>query len=203
MSTESTDSPVASTAMGDSQLSWKALMGAGVLISVLGLLAVLAPLVTGVGLSLLLGAFLVIGGLGHIAHAFTAPGWTGSLWQIVLALLYTFAGIALLVNPVLGLTSLTFLLIVYFAIEGLVEIVMGLQLRSESQWGWYVASGVLSLVLAGLLWAGFPSTAAWAVGLLVGIGLLSTGLTLIVAAYFGRRTSTSRVEETFGEPGSG
>jgi len=178
-------------------------MGVGVLISVLGVVAILAPFVTGVTLSIVVGALLVVGGLGHVAHAFTAPGWTGSLWQVILALIYTFAGISLLANPVLGLTTLTLLLVFYLAIEGLAEIVLGLSMRSEPQWGWFVASGVVSLVLAGLLWAGFPSNAAWAVGLLVGLGLLSTGLAMVVTAYLGRRSSTSRVQEKFGEPRSG
>jgi uncharacterized membrane protein HdeD (DUF308 family) len=199
----STGTPFALPAAGDRQLSWQILMGVGVLISILGVVAILAPLLTGVTLSIIVGALLVVGGLGHVAHAFTAPRWTGSLWQVILALVYTFAGISLLANPILGLTTLTLLLVFYLAIEGVAEILMGLGMRSEPQWGWFVVSGVVSLLLAGLLWAGFPSTAAWAVGLLVGLGLLSTGLTLVVTAYLGRQNSQSRVAKKFGEPRSG
>jgi len=199
----STGTPFASTASGDRQPSWQALTGVGVLISILGVVAILAPFVTGVTISIVVGALLVVGGLGHVAHAFTVPGWTGSLWQVILALIYTFAGISLLANPVLGLTTLTLLIVFYLAIEGLAEIVLGLSTRSEPQWGWFVVSGVVSLALAGLLWAGFPSTAAWAVGLLVGLSLLSTGLAMVVAAYLGRQNSQSRVAKKFGEPRSG
>jgi uncharacterized membrane protein HdeD (DUF308 family) len=166
-------------------------MAVGVVIAVLGVLAILAPLVTGVALSILLGALLVVGGLVHVAHAFRAGGWTGSLWQVALGVLYTVAGISLLANPVVGLATLTLLLIVYFAIEGIVEVVGGLLTRSDPRWGWVVASGVVSLLLAALLWAGFPSTAAWAIGLLVGIQLLSTGLLLVAVGYLDREATTT------------
>ena len=194
----STDIPSTPTASDDRQLSWQVLVGAGALVSVLGVVAIIAPFITSVTLSVVVGALLVVGGLGHVAHAFTAPGWAGSLWQVVLALVYTFAGISLLANPVLGLATLTLLLVFYLAIEGVAEILMGLGMRPAPQWGWFVASGVVSLVLAGMLWVGFPSTATWAVGLLVGAGLLSTGLAMVVAGYLGRRSSTSRVDETVG-----
>jgi len=199
----STDSPFASAGSADRQPNWQTLVGVGVLVAILGAVAILAPFVTGVTLSIVVGALLVVGGLGHVAHAFTAPGWSGSLWQVILALVYTFAGISLLANPILGLTTLTLLLVFYLAIEGVAEVVLGLSTRSEPQWGWFVASGVVSLVLAGLLWAGFPSTATWAVGLLVGLGLLSTGLAMVSVGYLGRQSSRSRVEEKFGEPRSG
>ena len=199
-----TDIQQQSTALDTQRVNWRLLAGAGALISVLGLVAILAPFLTGIGLSLLLGTLLVIGGLGHIAHAFRAAGWTGSLWQVVLALLYAGTGIVTLTNPVLGLVTLTLLLVVYFAMEGAVEVVMGLRLRPESQWAWFVGSGVLSFVLAGLLWVGFPSTAVWAVGLLFGINLLSTGITLIAVALSDREPVTASTEErSTGEPETG
>lgn len=166
---------------------WRYLMGGGVLIAILGIIAVFTPYVTGIVLSLLLGAILVAGGFVHVAHAFRATHWTGALWQIVLALVYGVVGIALLANPVIGLTTLTILLIAFLFVEGVVELLMGFQIRPEPRWGWMVASGVISLVLGGLLLLGFPSTAAWALGLLVGLSLLSTGISMMSVAYVGRR----------------
>lgn len=189
MSSESTTmSPLVPNELRE---SWRYLMGAGIVIAILGVLAIFAPFVTGVGLSILLGAFLVVGGIVHFAHAFSARGWTGSLWQIVLAIVYAVAGISLLVNPVFGLTTLTILLIIYLLVDGVAEIIVGLQSRSEPRWGWLVASGVISLVLAGLLWAGFPSTALWAIGLLFGISLLSTGISMVAIAYGVRKLPES------------
>ncbi|WP_415380604.1 HdeD family acid-resistance protein [Halosimplex sp. TS25] len=187
----------------NSRRSWRYLMGVGVLITVLGVLAVAAPFVTGVTVSILLGALLVFGALGHVVNAFTVGGLAGTLWQLALAILYAVAGISLLANPVIGLTTVTLLLIVYFAVEGLIEIAVGVQRRAEPHWFWYVASGAVSLVLAGLLWAGFPSTAAWAVGLLTGLHLLSTGLLLVYVGYVGRRGGVASGSEAMGELRSG
>jgi uncharacterized membrane protein HdeD (DUF308 family) len=177
-------------------------MGAGVLITVLGLIAIAAPFVTGVAVSVLLGALLVVGALGHGINAVSAGGVAGTVWQIALAAIYAVAGISLLANPVLGLTTVTILLIVYFAVEGLVEVAMGVGTRTDPNWPWYVVSGTVSLLLAGLLWAGFPSTAAWAVGLLTGIHLLSTGLLLVYVGYTGRRSGVAS-GEAMGEARSG
>jgi len=200
----SVDTPsVSSVVPSEEQRDWRYLAGVGIVIAVLGVFAILAPFVTGVGLSILLGSLFVVGGLAHATHAFSGDGWAGSLWQIVLAVLYAAAGIALLANPVLGLASLTILLVAYLALEGVVEIVGGLSMRSDPQWGWIVASGVLSIVLAGLLWAGLPSTALWAVGLLVGTHLLSTGLALVLVGYLERGTTTLPGETLDGEPRSG
>lgn len=164
------------------ETSWRSLEIAGVIIAVLGVLGIFFPFVTGISVSLLLGGLLVVGGLVHIAHAFRARGWKGFIGEAILAIVYTFAGLTLLTNPVLGLTTLTLLLIAYFLLSGVVEAVIGFQIRGDPGWVWSVASGALSLVLGVLLWLGFPGTAAWAIGLLFGINLLSTGLAMFVIA---------------------
>ena len=162
------------------EASWRSLEIAGGIIAVLGLLGILCPYVTSVSISLLLGGALVVGGLVHVAHAFRARGWRGFAGQAALAIVYSFAGLSLLANPVLGLTTLTLLLIAYLLLSGVVEAVIGLQIRGDPKWGWVLASGVVSIVLGVLLLAGFPSTAAWALGLFFGISLLSTGVSMIV-----------------------
>jgi len=181
------------------QGSWRYLMGAGAILAILGVLAIIFPFVTGLALSLLLGALLVVGSILHFAHAFSAQKWTGAVWQILLGLLYVVAGIALMANPVVGITTLTILLIAYFLVDGVIEIVMGFQLRGEHGWGWMIASGVISLILAGLIWVNFPSSAAWAVGLLFGVGLLTTGISMMLVANGGRRA----VQEAPAAPAAG
>ncbi|WP_435345858.1 HdeD family acid-resistance protein [Haloarchaeobius sp. HRN-SO-5] len=187
MSTESTTAaPAVPTEL---QQNWRFLLGTGIVISLLGVLAFFTPFVTGIAISYLLGGLLIVGGLVHVVNAFTVRGWKGSLWQIILAIVYGLAGISLVVNPLVGLVTLTILVIAYFLVEGIVEIVMAFQMRPEPRWGWVLFSGVVSLVLAALLWVGFPSTAIWAVGLLVGVSLLTTGLSLISVALTGRRAA--------------
>lgn len=171
---------------------WRTLMGVGAVISILGVLAIAFPFLTGVTLSFLLGILLLVGAVAHGAQVFSARTWKGVIWQGLLIFVYGAAGLSLLVNPLVGLTTLTILLIAYLLVDGVVEIIMGMRLRGDGGWGWVVASGVISLVLAWLLWAGWPVTAAWAVGLLFGVALLSSGVSLLLVAWSGRRA----VEET-------
>jgi len=200
----STETQSASTTSAEQPRGSRYIIGAGIVIALLGVVAIFAPFVTGTGLSIVLGALLVVGGFTHVAHAFSAQGGTGSLWEIVLAGVYTVAGISLLANPVLGLTTLTLLLIGYLFASGVLELVMGVRMRPDAQWSLLVASGGVSLLLAALLWLGFPSTAAWALGLIVGIHLLTTGFTLVAVGYLDQSAATGSGEgATGGSPRGG
>ncbi|WP_424018357.1 HdeD family acid-resistance protein [Halorientalis pallida] len=175
----------------------------GVLLVLLGLAAILVPYVTGIAISILLGGFLVVGALVHTAAAFSARGWRGSIFAVVLGLLYGFAGITMLANPALGLVALTLVLAVYFLAEGVVQLVMGLRLRANENWGWLLASGIVSVLLSSLILLGFPASADWAVGLLFGVNLLTSGLALVLvgaAAPSAREVGTTR---RVGESGTG
>jgi len=167
----------------------------GVLLALLGILALLTPFVTGIALSILLGAALVVGALVHVAAAFSAGTAGNVVWQVVLGLAYGIAGISLLANPVLGLTTLTLLVIAFFLVEGVVEIIWAVAGRVENRL-WLGLSGVISLLLAGLLFAGFPATALWAIGVLFGIDLLVTGITMVLhgRAQEGAATAQTRTE---------
>jgi len=157
------------------QLQQGGILG-GVLLALLGLLALFTPFITGIALSILLGAALVVGALVHVAAAFSAGSARGVVWQVVLGVVYGLVGISILVNPILGLTTLTLLVIAFFAVEGIVELVWAVTGQGSPLW--LGASGVVSLLLAGMLLVGFPATALWAVGVLFGVDLLVTGLTM-------------------------
>jgi len=165
---------------------WRTLAIAGGVVGVLGLLAIAFPFVTGLSVAIALGAVLVVSGIVHGAHAFTARGWHGRLWQVALAVVSVLAGLLLLANPVVALVSLTLLVIAYLLVDGVAELWMAVRMADQPGRASIAASGVLSFVLAGLLWAGFPADAAWAIGLLVGISLLTTGLSMGIVAISGR-----------------
>ncbi len=99
------------------------------------------------------------------------------------------AGIILLVNPIAGLATLTYVLIAFFVIDGILNIVMAIEHRRElsGRWEWMLFGGIVDLVLAGIILAGLPGTLAWALGLLVGIDLLFGGAALIAMAMTARR----------------
>lgn len=179
---------------------WRSLAIVGGITALFGVLAIVFPFVTGVSLSVLLGVLLVVGGFMHVAHAFSAQGWKGSLWQLLLAGLYGIAGIALMVNPLFTLATLTLLLAAFFFVDGIIEMVMGLRLRGQAGWEWTLISGVLGILAGAVIWMGWPSTALWVVGLLFGINLLSTGLSMVVLAMGGRKEA--REEEGVTPPGT-
>ena len=166
----------------------------GVLLAVLGLLALFTPFVTGLALSILLGAALVVGALIHVAAAFSAGSARGVIWQVVLGVVYGVVGISILANPILGLTTLTILVIAFFAVEGIVQLVWAISGAGSPLW--LGLSGVISLLLAGMLLVGFPATALWAVGVLFGVDLLVTGITM---AMHGRSERDATVSETTAE----
>ncbi|EJN57985.1 HdeD family acid-resistance protein [Halogranum rubrum] len=173
------------------QANWRPLLYAGIILAAIGLVATLAPFVTGISITMLVGALLVIGGLFHFVGAFRGQGWTGFVWQVLLGVIGVVAGLVVLSNPIFGLLTLTLAVIGYLFASGIVEIVMGYRLRGEKNWFWSVASGVIGILLGAMLWAGFPSTALWAVGLLFGINLLVTGVSMVAVALGGRTLDES------------
>jgi len=169
----------------------------GVLLAMLGLLALITPFITGLALSILLGAVLVVGALVHVAAAFSAGTARGVVWQVVLGVAYGLVGISILANPVLGLATLTVLVIAFFAVEGVVQLVWAV--TGQERPLWLAVSGAISLLLAGMLLVGFPASALWAVGVLFGVDLLVTGVSM---AMYGRSqratTETGAPAETTG-----
>ncbi len=155
-------------------------MIAGLIIAILGVLAVIFPFVTGLSLAILLGAILIIGALVHVSHAFSAGSPRNVLGQVILAVLYGFAGIAFMANPVVGLATLTLLAIGFLLVDGIVEIAWGLRSRGQPGAMWLLTSGGISLLLAGFLWLRFPTNAIWAIGVLLGVNLLVTGVSMVL-----------------------
>ncbi|MCT9098351.1 HdeD family acid-resistance protein [Haloarchaeobius sp. HME9146] len=189
--------PQMTTLSGD----WRPLLFAGIALAIGGVLAIIFPFVTGISISVLLGAVLVLGGLVNVGHGISQMNWKGFVSQSLLGVLYAVAGIFLMANPVIGLTSLTLLLVGFFMLDGIIEIFLGLKLREEPNWGWLVASGVLSLVLASFILAEFPSSAVWAIGLLFGVNLLTTGLSFALFALGARETTEQETTPPVSKPG--
>lgn len=154
---------------------------AGIVVGAIGLLAIVAPFLAGISLTYAIGALLVAGGVVNAFHASSARGWRGTAWQFALAAVSVLAGLLVLANPVVGLASLTLLLIAYLLVDGVAELAAAARMAGPGR-GWIAASGAFSLVLGALLWAGFPADAAWVLGVFVGASLLATGLSMVLVA---------------------
>ena len=188
-------------AIGDTlRAHWRLYVLQGVLMIVLGVLAVAAPAFATLTVDIYVGwLFLISGVLGLIAM-FSARNVPGFLWTLVTALLSIIVGGVLLWKPAEGAVSLTIVLTAFFIVEGIFQAVAAFTYRDAmpSSWGWLLASGLADLALAAIIIAGWPGTAAWVLGLLVGVNLLTTGWAVVMVALGARdiaRSVTARISD--------
>jgi len=167
---------------------WVLYLIEGLVLLALGTVAIIVPQFATIGATILIGWVFLASGIMGLVMTFWARQAPGFWWALLSAVLGIAAGMVLLAWPASGAVSLTLLLIAFFIIEGIASIMFGLEHRAHvPAWGWMVASGVVDLVLAGLLFAGLPGTAAWALGLLVGINMIFGGAALAAIAVHARR----------------
>lgn len=152
----------------------------GILMLVLGFLGILLPQIFTFGIELLIGVLLLVGGILAVVRGFRLRGVPGTALSITVGVLSILVGIALLAFPMSGAITLTLLVGILFLIQGAAEVAAALQHREWTAWGWMLASGIASLLIALFLIVGLPGIAAWAIGMLVGINLIFTGSWLLM-----------------------
>ena len=144
-----------------------------------GVLAVAAPLAAGLSITLLVGALLAAGGIAQCLLAFRTGAFGRRLLVFLVGVLTIIAGVFMLTQPLEGLAAITLFLAIYFFATGIVELVAALQMRPSIGWGWLCFNGLVTLLLGLVIWAQFPVSGAWAVGLLFGIKLMMGGWWLL------------------------
>lgn len=166
---------------------WRILLAQGVLMIALGIIAVLLPNIATLAIEILVGSLFLFGGLIRLLTLSRCRNVPGYWWSIVLALMATVLGIVLLAQPAKGALTLTMVLVAFFIAEGILSIAIAFGFRATLRgWTWTLFSGVVDLVLAYLIWHGWPDSAAWAIGLLVGINMFFLGLSLAMTAIAAR-----------------
>jgi uncharacterized membrane protein HdeD (DUF308 family) len=170
---------------------WVLFLVEGVVLLVLGATAVVLPPIATLAVTILFGWLFLVSGIVGLVTTFWMRHAPGFWWSLLSAALGIIVGAMLLASPVTGALSLTLVLIAFFLIEGAVSIMFALDHRRElsGQWGWMLMSGIIDLILAAMIFAGLPSTAAWAVGLLVGINMIFGGTALIAMALHARKAT--------------
>ena len=161
----------------------------GLLLTVLGVSAVLLPHIMTLTTELFVGSLMFVAGIAQIVHAFGKKKWGAILLELAVGSLYTAGGMLLFLDPVRGALALTIILSAVFIAEGVMRTILSFRLRPADGWGWMLASGVVSSAAGVLIAAGLPSTAVWAIGLLVGMNFLMSGLTFLYLAAIRRRDS--------------
>jgi uncharacterized membrane protein HdeD (DUF308 family) len=158
-----------------------------VLMIAAGVLAVCVPVIAGVAITALVGWLLVFSGVLHLAFAWRAGRAGAVLWEVLLGIVYGAIGFYLLASPVAGLASLTLAIAFYLLVEGVLEFVLSFQLRPAPGTGWLMVDGIITLVLAVMIWSTWPSSALWVVGTLVGISMFFSGITRLMLSMAVRR----------------
>ena len=172
--------------------SWKLLLTAGIISVVLGAIAIIVPPLASVTITYLVGVLLLIGAVAFVAEAISRGSTGHRIWSALLAVLYVFAGVWLIINPVSGTITLTWILAIFFLLIGVLRLIAGIASRGKvPNAGWTIINGVLSILIAVLVIGDLPSSAAWAIGLLVGIQLLFDGIALIATAMAGKQLAES------------
>jgi uncharacterized membrane protein HdeD (DUF308 family) len=170
------------------QEHWMLFLVEGIILVILGLAAIIVPPLATLAVAIFIGWLFLISGIVGLVTTFWMRHAPGFWWSLLSAVLGIVAGIVLISSPVSGAISLTLVLIVFFVIEGVASIMFALEHKRElsGRWGWMLASGIVDLVLAAIIFAGLPLSAAWAIGLLVGINLVFGGSALVAMALHAR-----------------
>lgn len=148
----------------------------GILLILLGGLAILAPFFAGIAASLFFGSLILLGGIAHLVYAWAERGAGAIFWEILIGLLYIAAALYMLLHPVGGVIALTLVLACYIAFEGIFEIASFFRLRRLPGTIWFLVDGLISILVAGLIFFHWPSSSEWAVGTLLGVSFLMSGV---------------------------
>jgi uncharacterized membrane protein HdeD (DUF308 family) len=158
-----------------------------VLMMISGVLAIIIPSVAGLTVTVVFGWLLVFAGVLHLGFAWRGDRATTIIGEIALAVLCAAIGVYLLTRPVAGLASLTLAIAIYLVVKGLVEGAIAFKLRPLPGSGWLLFDGVLTVVIAAMIAAAWPASSTWAVGVLVGVALFSSGLAHLMVSVAVRR----------------
>jgi uncharacterized membrane protein HdeD (DUF308 family) len=153
----------------------------GILLIVLGVIALIAPVAAGITVSLLFGLILIASGIGGLISTFMGPAHTHRGLAFASAVVAILIGVALLVFPLAGPLALSMLLGAYLLVDGLILIGMAVDLRKRksARWGWMLGSGILDLVLAVVLLLLTGVGSAILVGIVIGVDLIVAGAALL------------------------
>ncbi len=156
----------------------------GVLTALMGISALSSPFMAGISIAMVVGIFMIIGGISQLVFAFKAGA---GFWPYVLGVLTVVAGGYMAGNPAVAAATLTIFLTAYLLASGISEILMAFQIKPMSGWVWTLISGIISVLLGFMIMGQFPLSGLLAIGVLLGIKLLFTGITLVMMGIAARK----------------
>ena len=175
------------------RLKWTSFLFAGVILVIAGLFAILSPLASSLTLTTLIGASLCVSGIFQAIHAFAIKSWGWFIASFGMGAILFASGLYLLFSPLTGVVILTLSLGLAIGAGGFVELAGAFWLRPLAGWKWSATSGLISVLCGIFIWTKSATAAAWLVGLAAGLGLLTTGITLILLGLAGRRAARQHI----------
>ncbi|MGA7220370.1 MAG: DUF308 domain-containing protein [Candidatus Sulfotelmatobacter sp.] len=162
----------------------------GVLLIIFGMFAIGSPFLAAVAVNVAIAWLIVLAGIVHIVLAFHAHGAGSLIWKLLVGIAYLCFGAYLIAHPLLGVASLTLLLAGLFLIEGILNIVLYFRMRPIHGSAWVLVDGIITLLLGLMIYMQWPSSAAWAIGILVGVSMLISGATRVAMSLAVRRATS-------------
>jgi len=161
----------------------------GVSLIILGMLAVGSPFLAAVAVNAFIAWLLVLAGVVHLTVAFHTREAGSLIWRVLVSLAYLFFGVYLIMHPALGVASLTLVLASLFLVEGILNIALFFQVRSIQGSAWLLIDGIITLLLGLMIYMQWPSSSAWAIGTLVGVSMIISGVTRVMLSLAVRKVA--------------
>ena len=161
----------------------------GVLLIVFGMVAVGLPFLAAVAVTGLVAWLIVLAGVVHLMLAFRAHGAGSMIWKLLVGIAYVCFGGYLIVHPLVGVASLTLLLATLFLVEGVLDVVLFFKMRPLQGSGWVLTDGIVTLLLGALIYLQWPTSSAWAIGTLVGISMIFSGVARVMMSLAVRKVA--------------
>jgi len=174
----------------------KASMVWGILLVIFGMVAIGSPFLAAVAVNIAVAWLIVLAGVVHVMLGVRAHGAGSMIWKLLVGLAYLAFGVYLITHPVLGVASLTLLLASLFLIEGILDIVLFFSMRPLGGSTWVLVDGIITLLLGLMIYRQWPSSAAWAIGTLVGVSMIVSGVTRVMLSLAVRQAAGSASSST-------
>jgi uncharacterized membrane protein HdeD (DUF308 family) len=180
-----TTAPTSFSALAPKAINWS--IALSVLLILFGLFALLIPFVSGIGITIFFAWAMIISGITHFVFAFKTHTTGGVIWELLVGAVYLITGAYLLMHPLDALIVLTLVLACYLFFEGIVEIIQYFQLRPRHGVVWVLIDGIITLLLAVMIWRSWPASTVWVIGTLVGISMIFSGFSRLMLSLAAKR----------------
>ncbi|HLW51422.1 MAG TPA: DUF308 domain-containing protein [Candidatus Angelobacter sp.] len=163
----------------------------GVVLIIFGMLAIGSPMIAALAVNVVIAWLIVLAGIVHLILAFQAHGAGSMIWKLLVGVAYIALGVYLIMRPQIGVASLTLVLACLFLIEGILDIILYFRLSSLRGSGWMLVDGIVTLLLGGMIYFQWPASSAWALGTIVGVSMIISGVSRVMVSMTVRKLAAA------------